>query len=524
MNDCYYDLIVWVAVVKNKQRSEEIKRILEKRRSGTGKGGSTAAHEIRSKLNETRDKFKELVKQKQGLRQQFEAASKTREAARDSMKQLKSMIKIKDVDQIEQEIERLEGEIAHSSLSLSEEKKVMESIRQLKNSKATVAEYSTKMEELSNDESTCQEINAAIKAIDVEITNIRKEEDTLRAAMNAEKKKEEAAGNDNQSLWNEKEKCREACKEAYEKIKDLRAAFDQEWQEFKAQEKVWKAQQAEERARKREEYLKERALRDAERAAREAEMAPDPFTEEIVMCDQLAAYLGKLSVESSKEGAVNEPANADQPAALAGMKVLTKKPDDDADAWMMGAGKKKGKGKKSASKGVVSEKLIHTVDILNAFATLKLSVPVTKSDVPDILKKVEATKMVYLEKQAAAKERKDVENGDAQEPASGAGTSEQGAEESATSSSSTEKKQKKSKKDKPAMLKLDDENSWPSMGAPNTEEPKDAAADDDTLEEGELLPTPKDTAPAKTLTADGRVSVSIKVDGGSSNPVSLEIS
>ena len=90
------------AVNQNKARAEEIKGILEARRSG--KEGNATNDPLRTKLNGCRDKFKELVKQKQVLRAQFEAATKTRDAARDAVKELKAMIKFKDVENIESEV------------------------------------------------------------------------------------------------------------------------------------------------------------------------------------------------------------------------------------------------------------------------------------------------------------------------------------------------------------------------------------------------------------------------------------
>lgn len=425
-----------------------------------------------------------------------------RDAAREATRELKSMIRFKNEDEIDSEIEKLEDAIQHSSLSLTEEKRVVDDIRQLKNSKAVVSEFSAKMDQLSTDESTCKEINNAIKSIDVEITKVRQEEDELRAAMNAERKKEEASGNDNQTLWSEKEKCKDACKEAYEKIKDLRAAFDQEWQEFKAKDKVWRAQQAVEKAKKREEYLKEKAAREAERAAREAEMKPDPFTEEIIMCDQLAVYLGKFTGDGAKNASDASGANAAEPAALDGMKVF-KKEGEDPDAWMMGSGKKKGKGKKAGAKPVSSEKLIHTVDILGAFASLKVSVPLTKTGVPDILKQVNEKRESFVQKQAAAKEGKDVSS-NAEEPS----------EESSGSGSGS--KAKKGPKKTVAPPKLDDESSWPSMGAqPTPVEATNEAAEEEKeeLEEGEVVPTPK----------TGNIAVSLTV-ADSPDPVSVSIS
>lgn len=470
---------------------------------------------MRTKLNGCRDKFKELVKQKQVLRAQFEAATKTRDAARDAVKELKAMIKFKDVDNIDAEVQRLEEEISHSSLSLSEEKKVMESIRQLRNSKAVVAEYSAKMEGLAADETACKEINAAIKSLDMEINAVRKEEDGVRAQLSELRKKEEASGTDNKSLWDEKEKCREACKEAYEKIKDLRAKDDAQWQEFKAQEKLWRAQQAADKARKREEYLKEKAAREAEWAAREKEMRPEPFSEDIIKCDQLFAYLNKLTGEG--EVATSADQASDAPQALDGMTAFVKKEDPEF-AWMKGSGngaaKKKGKKGKGSDKPADASKtkLVHSVDIIAAFASLKLSVPMTKSDCDDLSKKVAEKKEEYLQKQALAKEAEETavhENatfeGDAEEESAkatnGLATEEK---DSAKKDSKDKGRGKGARSPKPVALKLDDESSWPSMGGvvpvpvPNGVSKSmasvvvDVAAEGEGgLEEGEVLPTPK---------------------------------
>ncbi len=525
--DAHFTSSLPTTVNQNKARAEEIKGILEARRNG--KEGNATNDPLRTKLNGCRDKFKELVKQKQALRAQFEAATKTRDAARDTVKELKAMIKFKDVDNIESEVQRLEEEISHSSLSLSEEKKVMESIRQLKNSKAVVAEYSTKMEGLAADETACKEINAAIKSLDTEINAVRKEEDGLRAQLGELRKKEEASGTDNKSLWEEKEKCREACKEAYEKIKDLRAKHDAQWQEFKAQDKLWRAQQAADKARKREEYLKEKAARDAEWAAREKEMRPAPFSEDIIKCDQLSAYLNKLTGEG--EVATSTDQASDAPQALDGMTAFVKKEDPEF-AWMKGSGN--GAAKKKGKKGKCSEKpadpsktkLVHTVDIIAAFASLKLSVPITKSDCDGLLKQVGEKKEEYLMKQALSKEADDVavhENAtfeadgetDSAKETNGHVADEK---ESPEKDSKNKRKAKNAKSSKPVALELDDESSWPSMGGvapvPFTNGVSKSMAsvvvdvvaeskENGELEEGEVLPTPKNgNAIALSITVD----------------------
>jgi hypothetical protein len=44
--------------------------------------------------------------------------------------------------------------------------------------------------------------------------------------------------------------CREICKQAYEKIKDLRAEHQAKWEEYKQQQQLWNLQWQEDKKRK----------------------------------------------------------------------------------------------------------------------------------------------------------------------------------------------------------------------------------------------------------------------------------
>ena len=439
-------------------------------------------------------------KQKQHLRAQMETAAKTRDAVRTSLKDLKANMKYTTVEQIDEAIEGLESRIQHSSLSLNEEKKVLDDIRKLKASRAAVGEYSEKLETLAQDDSTRSELQSGIKALDEELSKIRAEEDVLRQELTEIREKEQETGSDIPTLLAEKDECREVCKQAYEKIKDLRAEHDAVWQEFKAQEKLWRVQQDEERVLRREEAVAERAARDAERAARLAEMAPEPFDKEVTMCEQLTAYLGRFvaAQPSAATAATAADAKPVEVANLEGMKVFARKGDGD-DAWMtsgLGAGAKKGKGKgkknatgaAAASATPAAGKIVHSLDMLGAFSTLQLAVPTTTSDVPAILAEVGVKKDQYLKKREAVKAAKENQSGDAEaaaaagDAANGSGTTP--ADEHATeaeassldapSSSSAaatrgapKKKSggKKGTTNAAAPPKLDDVALWPAVGA-----------------------------------------------------------
>jgi len=445
----------------------------------------------------------------------MDTASKTREAVRASLRELKSSMKFTTVEAIDDAIEKLEHRVQHSSLSLNEEKKVLDDIRKLKASRAAVGEYREKLEALAQDDTSRSELQAGIKALDEELNKVKSKEQGLRQELDAQREKDQESTSDVPALVQEREECRELCKQAYEKIKDLRAEHDTLWQEFKAQEKIWREQQLEERNARRQQMAEERAARDAERAARQAEMAPEPFDKEITMCDQLTAYLARFVVTDNAP-ADEQSKSTDVNGAIDGMKVLQRAGEDDL-AWMVGTGGKraKSKGKKPADKPAAPEKLVHSLDMLDAFATLKLSVPTTAAAVPNVLITVAAKKDDYLAK------RKEVKEKGAEEPATAAAASNGDAAEPEADApdAAAESKKKGGKKATPAPPKLDDVASWPTVGAaPVANGNGTSAAIPEEVEEGEL-PAEEEAAPApepeptKARPADG-VAVELKVADG----------
>jgi uncharacterized coiled-coil DUF342 family protein len=340
-------------------------------------------------------------KQKQHLREQLDAASKTRDAVRTSLRDLKANMKFTTVEQIDEAIAGLEHRVQHSSLSLNEEKKVLEDIRALTKSRAAVGQYSGKLDALAQDDSTRGELSTSLKSLDEELGKIRAREDVLRAELAAMRASEADAGADFPALLQEREEGRELCKQAYLKIKDLCAAHDAVWAAFKEGEKAWRVQAAADHAANQAEWEAGKAARDAERAARIAENAPEPFDKEVTTCEQLAAYLARYVIADAAAPA----APAGEAAAMEGMRALPKgvAAVDDADAWLLGKGGKKGKGKgkkggAAAGEGRAADKLVHSIDMLGAFSTLRLAVPTTAAAVPALLAEVAVKKEHFLAK------------------------------------------------------------------------------------------------------------------------------
>eukprot|EP00887_Chlorella_sp_A99_P001217 scaffold14.g1217.t1 len=548
---------------KNKRRVEEIRELIEAKRSGRSRG-SGEQQAIKNQLAEYRLKFQALVTQKQGVRAQLDLLAKSRETARQNINSMKraflacapltrtprplaadssSSMKFTSVEQIDARIAELEGEIAHSSLSLNEEKNLLEQIKQLKKTRGSVGQLAAQMSQLTDASSSHDDLRETIKNIDEEINGVKRKEEELRAQLGELKAKEAEQGSDVPALIQQRDECREVCKAAYQKIQELRAEHDAEWDAYKRQNKLFRLQMEADRQRRQEQFLKERAERDAVRAARLAENMPEPFDKEVTTCEQLAAYLSKFVVAE----AAAKPEEKREVAALEGFKPLEKKATDDSDAWLLGTGGKKGKGGKKGGKGgggggaaanglpaaapaaASQQRITHSIDIIESFQLLGLEVPTTAAKAAGLVPVVAEKKEHFLAKRQEVKDR-----GEGEAPAAPAEGGEAPAPEAAgpaDAAAPAPKAGKKVNSKVAAPPQLDDAESWPSIGgAPAAAAPKptEAAAEEEEEEagegegedEGEVAEPAEAEAEGVAAAGDG-VSVTLQVSAEGS--VSLSI-
>eukprot|EP00884_Botryococcus_braunii_P001958 jgi/Botrbrau1/11763/Bobra.0195s0088.1 len=314
--------------------------------------------------------------------------------------------------------------MAHTTMTLQEEKKVLEDIKKLKQQRETVGVYNTKLEKLNADDAVRTQIVEKLKACDERLGAIKQQEEVARAELAGIREQEQAKTSDIPGLIKERDESRHVIDIAYAKIKELRAAFKVEVDAWYANERAYREQRNEERKRRQEEYEAERKVRDAERKAREAELRGDPFVKEITMCEQLTSYLTKFT---ATEEAVVTPISVDAGTAqLEGLKVFKKADveEEGFDEWTKLSGTKKGKGaKKAAMKAqgavkakTVDTKLTHPLETIAAFGTLKLDMPLTISQIPAALHAIKEKWDFYLEKQARVKANNGVDPDAPEEP------------------------------------------------------------------------------------------------------------
>ena len=382
--------------------------------------------------------------ERNAIRKELMALDATRERLREQAGAMKSKLRFFSVDAVEKEMARLEDAIAHTTISLNEEKKMVAQIKDLGKSKELVRAYAEAQGKISGDDGSRKAVIDRLKAKDGEIDAVKAEQTSLRGELTATKKKEDKAVSDVPKLNDERNALYETIKANREKIRALRDAHKKKEDAYYERERLWRAYLKVEKQKQWEAGLEERKAREAAKKQWELENAPEPFETEVTAAEQLIAYLAKWDTGASEEKKAEEAARAAEEAAraearraaaekaeaaFAGMSLVTKKaPDENVFGLSSGVGARGKKGKKFGKKqagGVgatdesgmskqskdtlapaqKNERLQIPFDAYGSFAKLSVTVPTMTADVPKTVAALRLKKAEFLEKRRVKKER-----------------------------------------------------------------------------------------------------------------------
>ncbi|KAK9902132.1 hypothetical protein WJX75_005457 [Coccomyxa subellipsoidea] len=361
--------------------------------------------------SELRAQFKSLLAHKNHLRDhQLALISEKRTSLREKTRQIKSKnVSIGAGIKIDDQITELDRRLAHSSMPLNEEKKIMAEIERLKASRAIVASYEDLLKETDALDKEADSIREQMKQCSDDMDAVNKRSSEIQEKFDKMRAKAREKNADIPALQAERDNCWEIVNKIYDKIKEIRAKFKEDNDVYWEAEQAWRAWRDQDRARKGALYQKEKEEHDKARQAEDDFVKGAFFHEEVGYCDQLTAYLSKFLIAD----AATSPAAAatSEAVTIDGYKVYKRKEEDADSVLGLSAGKKGGKkGKKGADRKPdqpAEQKLIHSLDNLKAFAKLNLEIPLTSSQVSATLELIQARKTYYLDQRA-----KRVENGE----------------------------------------------------------------------------------------------------------------
>ncbi|CAD7700831.1 unnamed protein product [Ostreobium quekettii] len=374
-------------------RIKEIKGVLAARRDRS-RGASGEESAIMRRLADLRAQFEATKKQKQAWRDEMARADKAREALRGQVKALKGRVKYATVEDIDGQISRLEAELNGGALSPVEEERKVRQIKDLAQSRATVKSYHERLEKMQEDDRMRDELGRRVVGADERLDALKGEMASERGRVGELHAARDDDGAEEARLREEKEECWTIMQALRAKRDAIRDEYRGRYEEFKRRDAEFRRWQSEDRKKRQEAKKKDYEQRQAERAAELAEYEVDVYAEKLLQCDQMLSYLSKFSAPSKEDSAKDEAKEIAAPQP--GMKLLNRDEDKDL-GWFAGMGK--GKAKKTKGKKVVKEdrpadekKLMHTIDILQAFHRLQVMVPNTMSDIPKTIELVKEKK------------------------------------------------------------------------------------------------------------------------------------
>ena len=383
---------------------------------------------LRKKIADLQPQIKARTEERQKCKSLFQDKLKELKAMRDDVKTLlgerivleERMLKIEtDIEgrkkkldlmrkslrhtttvEIDDEIRQLEDKIAHSSLTLKEEKDVMASIKVLRAGKLQIAAFE-------------QEKHAAVNAKNEHVAleqlyDARKEKNKLLATLKAEtnklndevagyRTKEEKANADLTKLleikkeWNDKITILlDTQREARKVFKAAEKAYNDyaEYQAFLRRQKAREEKQAK---------LEEQKLRQEEHEREEALL--DHWAEEKEICLQLLRYVKRFlpteEIVVQDQPEFDESSRRDLVEDKREARVLTKNGDSLLGFTIAAAkkkGKTEGKTKPEVKKKVV---MVHTPDVFTQFDLLDLNAPLDFASIPKSILELEA-KLAWL--------------------------------------------------------------------------------------------------------------------------------
>lgn len=313
-----------------------------------------------------------------------EARNKNRQAKQD-MQEKKDKLPFSSVKQIDSKIEGIEYRMATTSMSLTEEKKLMEEMKNLRKMRPEVAKFAR--EQGAATEGTDNANKSKLDAIRAEIDEARaaKKKQQEQKDKLIEKRKEMTAGID--ELFKRRD-------ELNKKISQHIQARQQVRDDFNEKKREYAAHMAEQRTQRQAKQQADSLTRQADRENRRVndlneQEEVNPFVSEIIAYEQAISYCSGLI---KKEEVVVEEKKETEHTNPEGYVVMTKTKVVDQK-----------KGKKLRTKGNKENKssntapIKHNLGTIEAFSKLKLIgeanesaiiPPNSVADVPEILEKL----------------------------------------------------------------------------------------------------------------------------------------
>lgn len=294
------------------------------------------------------------------------------------------------MEEIDREINRLRAQVDSGTLKIVDENKNLTEIERLSRQKKGFAGFEDAEKHITSIKTQIAELkktldNAEARALSDRYTEIQGELDGFHSER-------QNANKNRQALFDERNTLHKEQQSKFTAIRELKDAYYGGKKAFKAwEDEAYKARRDRQK-QERDAYEKEKRRKVVQEKLEDARHPA--FAEEINIAiglirhfDPSADVAGlETSQKMSRDAGLGASAQRKvDDSGLKGMKVLKKEQED----FFAGSGGKKGKKGKKAANGTEGGKLQLNTGVIEQLAQLKLDPPMTQSDVPALVEKLQ---------------------------------------------------------------------------------------------------------------------------------------
>lgn len=300
-------------------------------------------------------------------------------------KDARTRVGFKSPEEIEARIDSLQKQVDTGTMKLVDEKKTLTEISNLRRNKKNFAGLEDLQKKIDEKKAENTELkksfdNPESRALSQKYEDNQKELDDIKAAR-------EDTNKNYDSLKAERDKFYEEQQVTYHAIKKVKDDYYTQRKAYKEHEDMIYQQRRERRKAEQEAFEKDKRKRIAEQKLEEA--SEPAFLDQIRTAEGLIRHFDpNYNTDEGDKGPGQFAATAQRTideSGFKGMKVVKK---EDEDFFVGGAGKKKGKGKKTAAAPTETGKLNMNIGIIEELAKVGVDPPSTQADVPGVVEKL----------------------------------------------------------------------------------------------------------------------------------------
>ncbi|EAT89827.1 hypothetical protein HBI56_032420 [Parastagonospora nodorum] len=382
--------------------------------------------ELKTELNAIRQAQQGNKSSRSAVHEQIKKYDEQLKSRLNELKTSKGKVNFKSVEEVDQEIARLQKQVDGGMMKLVDEKKALSDISNLNKARKQFSGFDGQQKDIDAIKAKIAEQKKLLddpeqKALSEKYTALQTELDGLKA-------EQDEAFKNLKALREETDKARAEQQAKYQARKELKDAYYQQKRAF--QEYDFQARKVRNEKR-RQEQLQYVAGKRKEVASKRLEEASAPaYQDEIFATEGLIRHFDPSALPPKETAAASKFAASSQrtvdDSGFKGTRIVKKETEEES--YFMGSGGKKGKkGKKAAP---AESKFNLNMGVIEELAKVGLDAPASQADVPATVEKLKE-KLAFWKgdqdrktKENIAKAQKEIERLEAEEDEGANGTTD----------------------------------------------------------------------------------------------------